>query len=151
MNDMNSGIGVGVRDFVAQPGQSLYLLTMVTGLAMAMLVGLQLALAAYARRRVGGGATAERALDARRAHRLLGRVLLVLVIAHPLFYLSAVTRRIGHFAPDKLYHAFTDGSYYGNSLLIGLAGVGSVCAFGAAALLRRRVPWWHGLVRVGVL
>lgn len=160
--------GIAAQGIVGQPGQALYLLTMATGLALAMLVGLQIALALYARRcivaaagpRGGRGddrppaarrAAAERALDARRAHRLLGRVVLVLVIVHPLFYLSAVTQRIGRFAPDKLAHAFTDGSYYGDSLLIGLAGVGVVAAFAGTALVRRRVPVWHGLVRVGVL
>jgi len=151
--------GFGAETGIAQPGQWLFTLAMVTGLALAMLVGLQVALAFAARWRPGiAGALearrawAERALGARRAHRLLGVVLLGLVVAHPLFYLSAVTRRLGRFDPERLQHAFTDGSFYADSLLIGLVGaLIVVVAAGAAALRRRRVPAWHGVVRIGVL
>jgi len=157
---MSDGLlgGFGAETGIAQPGQWQFTLAMVTGLALAMLVGLQVALAFAAHLRVGiAGALearrawAERALGARRAHRVLGVVLLALVVAHPLFYLSAVTRRLGRFDPERLQHAFTDGSFYADSLLIGLAGALIVVAAAGAAALRRRVPVWHGVVRIGVL
>ncbi|MBK6768171.1 MAG: hypothetical protein IPG72_03915 [Ardenticatenales bacterium] len=144
------------------PGQWLYLGAMVTGLALALLIALQIVLAATARlpraawliRRLPlarHAPAAARAIEARDAHKLLGRLIVALVLVHPLLYLSAVTVRIGHWAPDKLWHAFTDRSYYGDSLVLGLAGVAVVAALGTAAMRLRVVPSWHGLVRLGVL
>lgn len=158
MNDWTSVAPGGV----GAPGQWLYLSTMVTGLALILLIGLQIVLAATARlpraawliRRLSTSrhaAAAARAVEARDAHRLLGRLIVALVLVHPLLYLSAVTVRIGHWAPDKLWHAFTDRSYYGNSLVLGLAGVAVVVGLGTAAMRLRVPPSWHGFVRVGVL
>lgn len=157
MNDWTD-VTLGAVGGAGAPGQWLYWGAMVTGLMLALLVALQIVLAATARlpraswlssaRRI---ATSALAVDARAAHRLLGRLIVGLVLLHPLLYLSAVTRRIGHWAPDKLYASFTDRSYYGDSLLLGLAGVAIVVALGMAAVRMRKLPAWHGWVRIGVL